>query len=59
MGHTEFLAHVAQLAGVRLSEVDKRGRTAMHMAVQMAQQQCLFLLLELGGIALAEHANNG
>ena len=30
----------------------------MHMAVQMAQQQCMFLLLELGGLDLAEQADN-
>jgi hypothetical protein len=30
----------------------------MHMAVQMAQQQCMYLLLELGGISLAEQADN-
>ena len=57
LGHTELLAYVAQQAGVRLNEVDKRGRTAMHMAVQMAQQQCMFLLLELGGLELAEQAD--
>jgi ankyrin repeat protein len=58
LGHTELLAYVAQLGGVRLNETDKRGRTAMHMAVQMAQQQCMFLLLELGGLDLAEQADN-
>ena len=39
---------------VCVSLLDREGRTALHVAVQGGYTQCIFLLLELGGTALAQ-----
>ena len=48
------LAFIVQLEGVDLFAVDRHGRTALHLAAARRHSQAVFLLLDVGGVKLAE-----
>ena len=51
------LAFVAQLDGIKLDTTDSSRQTAMHLAARGRHAQAVFLLLELGGVQLAERGD--
>ena len=48
------LAYVIGIEGVKLGVLDNNGRTAMHAAARNSHAQAVFMLLDAGGISLAE-----
>ncbi len=48
------LAYVIKQDGVKLGTLDSNGRTAMHLAARNTHAQAVFMLLDAGGVSLAE-----
>ncbi len=49
-----MLAYIIGTEGIKLGLLDSSGRTAIHLAARNSHAQAVFMLLDAGGIALAE-----
>ncbi len=53
-----MLAYVISKDGVKLGTLDSTGRTAMHLAARNTHVQAVFMLLDAGGVSLAERQDS-